>query len=110
VDAMLCCVPAGSQESQALRSGSMRVRLGVVAVMAKVIEFYVPNRLRERRLWNPSELRGKVIEFPPTEIAGVDSEFNGATSPSCSQTMCVTARQAQPDSTPPQRVAAMPRG
>jgi hypothetical protein len=39
----------------------------VVAVVAKVIEFYVPDRLRERRLWNPPEQRGKVIEFPSVE-------------------------------------------
>ncbi len=35
--------------------------------MAKVIEFYLPDRLRERRLWNPPEQRGKVIEFPSVE-------------------------------------------
>jgi hypothetical protein len=35
--------------------------------MAKVIEFYVPGRLRERRLWNPPEQRGKVIKFPSLE-------------------------------------------
>ena len=62
----------------------MRMRVGVVAVMAKVIEFYVPDRLRERRLWNPPEQHGKLIEFPPTEITGVTSELNGAKPPSCS--------------------------
>ena len=46
------------------------MRVGVVAVMAKVIEFYVPDKLRERRLWKPPEQRGNVIEFPPTEITG----------------------------------------
>jgi hypothetical protein len=50
------------------------MRVGVVAVMAKVIEFYVPDRLRERRLWNPPEQRGKVIEFP-SKITGVTSQF-----------------------------------
>ncbi|HYW38930.1 MAG TPA: hypothetical protein VE957_12520 [Terriglobales bacterium] len=54
--------------------------------MAKVIEFYVPDRLRERRLWNPPEQRGKVIEFPP-KITGVTPELNGAKPPSCSQSM-----------------------
>jgi hypothetical protein len=54
------------------------MRVGVVEVMAKVIEFYVPDRLRERRLWNPPEQRGKVIKFPSTEITGVTSELNGA--------------------------------
>ena len=48
----------------------MRMRVGVVAVMAKVIEFYVPERLREARLWNPPEQHGTVIEFPLTEISG----------------------------------------
>jgi hypothetical protein len=51
------------------------MRLGVVAVMAKVIEFYVPDRLRQRRLWTPPEQCGKVIEFPRTEITGVTSEL-----------------------------------
>ena len=41
--------------------------MGLVEVMAQVIEFYVPDRLRERRLWNPPEQRGKVIEFPSVE-------------------------------------------
>lgn len=40
------------------------MRVGVVAVMAKVIAFYVPDRLRERRLCIPPEQRGKVIAFP----------------------------------------------
>jgi hypothetical protein len=51
------------------------MRVGVVGVMAKVIEFYVPNRLREGRLWSPPEQRGKVIEFP-SKVTGVTSELN----------------------------------
>ena len=43
--------------------------------MAKVVEFHVPDRLRERRLWSPPEQRGKVIEFPPKEVTGVALEF-----------------------------------
>ena len=35
--------------------------------MAKVIEFYVPSIFRKRARWIPPELRGKVIEFCPTE-------------------------------------------
>ena len=54
------------------------MRVGVVEVMAKVIELYVPDRLRERRFRNPTGQRGKVIEFPSTEITGVTSELNGA--------------------------------
>jgi hypothetical protein len=65
----------------------MRVRAGVVGVMAKVIEFYIPDRLRGMRLWNPPEQRGKVIEFPLTGIAGVASELNVAKPHSRSQSM-----------------------
>ena len=49
----------------------------MVGVMAKVIEFYVPDRLRER-LCNPLEQRGEVIEFRPTEITAVTSKLNDA--------------------------------
>lgn len=35
--------------------------------MAQVIEFYVPDRFRQKVRWVPPEKRGKVIEFP-TEI------------------------------------------
>ena len=31
--------------------------------MAKVIEFYVPDRYKRKVKWIPTELRGKVIEF-----------------------------------------------
>jgi hypothetical protein len=41
--------------------------MGVVEVMTQVIEFHVPDRLRERRLWSPPEQCGKVIEFPSVE-------------------------------------------
>jgi hypothetical protein len=59
----------------------MRMRVGVVAIMAKVIEFYVPDRLREARLSNPPGQHGKLIEFPLTETAGVTSELNGSEPP-----------------------------
>jgi hypothetical protein len=32
-------------------------------IMAKVIEFYIPNTFRKKTVWIPSEPRGKVIEF-----------------------------------------------
>jgi hypothetical protein len=32
--------------------------------MAKVIEFYVPDRYKRKVKWIPADLRGKVIEFP----------------------------------------------
>jgi hypothetical protein len=33
-------------------------------VMAKVIEFYIPDRFRKKVRWVPPAQRGKVIEFP----------------------------------------------
>jgi len=33
--------------------------------MAKVIEFYIPERFRKKSKWIPEEQRGKVIEFRP---------------------------------------------
>ena len=32
-------------------------------IMAKVIEFYIPNTFRKRTIWTPAAQRGKVIEF-----------------------------------------------
>jgi hypothetical protein len=32
--------------------------------MAKVIEFYVPDKFRRRSKWIPPKQRGKVIQFP----------------------------------------------
>jgi signal transduction histidine kinase len=48
VDAMLCCMQAGTQESQAMRSHPLRMRLGMVTAMAKVIEFCVPEKFRKQ--------------------------------------------------------------
>ena len=31
--------------------------------MAKVIEFYIPNRFQKKVAWAPPQERGKVIEF-----------------------------------------------
>jgi hypothetical protein len=67
VDAMLCGVSSAAQKSQAVRPDPVRMRMGVVAFMAKVIEFYVPNNFRKKRLWIPAEQRGKLIAFPPAE-------------------------------------------
>jgi hypothetical protein len=36
----------------------------VVIAMAKVIEFYVPDRFRRSAKWIPLEQCGKVIQFP----------------------------------------------
>ena len=32
--------------------------------MAKVIEFYVPDKFRQHSKWIPPKQRGKVIQFP----------------------------------------------
>ena len=32
-------------------------------LMAKVIEFYIPNRFQNKVAWVPPQKRGKVIEF-----------------------------------------------
>jgi hypothetical protein len=32
--------------------------------MAKVIEFYVPDRFRKKMKWVPPEQRGRVLAFP----------------------------------------------
>jgi hypothetical protein len=32
--------------------------------MAKVIEFYVPDRFHKKVKWVPPEQRGRVLEFP----------------------------------------------
>ena len=38
--------------------------VGSEDVMAKVIEFYVPERFRTKVKWVPATQRGKVIQFP----------------------------------------------
>jgi hypothetical protein len=48
VDALLCSVQTGTQESQPRRSRSLRVRLGVVATVAIVIEYYLPRKFRKQ--------------------------------------------------------------
>jgi hypothetical protein len=36
--------------------------------MARVIEFYVPQNFKPTARWVPADQRGKVIEFPSTEV------------------------------------------
>jgi hypothetical protein len=36
----------------------------MVTAMAKVIEYYIPERFQKTARWVPPEERGKVIEFP----------------------------------------------
>jgi hypothetical protein len=33
-------------------------------VMAQIIEFYIPDRYKDRRKWIPADKRGQVIRFP----------------------------------------------
>jgi hypothetical protein len=37
--------------------------------MAKIIEFYVPNRFKKSPKWVPAEKRGQIIEFAPRKTA-----------------------------------------
>ena len=51
-----------------MRSHLLRVRLGVVTAMAKVIEYHVPEKFRKQSgKWIPPEQRRKVILFPALE-------------------------------------------
>ena len=43
------------------------MRLGVVTAVAKIIEYYVPERFQKKPQWIPPDQRGKVIEFPAPE-------------------------------------------
>ena len=64
MDAMLCSMQTGTQKIVVMRSRSMRVRLGMVTLMAKLIEFYIPEKFR-RHAGKPisSEQMGKIIPF-----------------------------------------------
>ena len=65
MDAMLCGVQTDTQESQAGRSRSLRVRLGVVATTAIVIEDYLPQKFpKQSGKWIPPAHRGRIIPFP----------------------------------------------
>jgi hypothetical protein len=76
VDAVLCSVQTGTQESQASRSHSLRVRLGVVATMAIVIEYYIPGKFRKQNgKWIFPEQRGRIIPFPVLEKKSVLRRF-----------------------------------
>jgi hypothetical protein len=49
---------SGKPKNMALCASEMRV------VMAKIIEFYIPERFQKTERWVPELQRGKVIEFP----------------------------------------------
>jgi hypothetical protein len=68
VDAMLCGMQTGTSEGQAVRSDLLRVQLGMVKAMAKLIEFYVPEKFRKPiGKWSPPDQCGKIIPFPTPE-------------------------------------------
>ena len=66
-----CCAATCKRvlrKSKAMRSHPLRVRLGMVAAMAIVIEFYVPQKFRKLGgKWIPPEQRGTIIRFPAPE-------------------------------------------
>ena len=64
MDAMLCSLPAAAAKGQTVRSHSLSVWLGVVIIMGKVIEFYVPESFRRKSgRWIPTHSLGKLIPF-----------------------------------------------
>lgn len=75
MDAVLCSMYAGTQQSQAMRSHSLRMWLGMVTAMAIVIEYYVPDKFRKRsERWIPPEQSGKIIPFPAQERSWHDEK------------------------------------
>ena len=64
MDSKLCDLQATFVKTQALRSRPLRVRLGMVTAMAKIIEYYRPERFRKTTRWIPPDQRGKIIVFP----------------------------------------------
>jgi hypothetical protein len=75
VDAMLCSMYASTKQSQARRSHSLPVRLGVVTVMKNVIECYVPEHFRRpSERWIAPEQHGKIISFPTPQKKSAEHE------------------------------------
>jgi hypothetical protein len=76
VDAMLCSVQTGTQEGQASRSHSLRMRLGVVAKTAIVIEYYLPQKFpKQSENLMPPAPRGRIIPFPALDSNSVPTLF-----------------------------------
>jgi hypothetical protein len=65
VDEVLCSVQASIEQSQAKRSDPLRVRLGMVTAMAKVIEYYERKMDFDRaaRKGHPVSRTGKEISM-----------------------------------------------
>jgi hypothetical protein len=47
-------------------------------VMAKIIEFYIPERFQKKVRWVPELQRGKVIEFPLSMARSTSKESASA--------------------------------
>jgi formate hydrogenlyase transcriptional activator len=61
-----------------MRSHPLRVRLQIVTAMARVIEYYVPEKFRKQSgKWIPPEQRGKIIPFPAPERKGMEMSTAG---------------------------------
>jgi hypothetical protein len=55
------------------RRSEARCRREGRLIVAKVIEFYIPNNPRKSMKWVPRELRGKIIEFAsPIEKSAIE--------------------------------------
>lgn len=68
MDAVLWSVQTVTEESQAGRAYSLRVRVGVVTTLAVVIEYYVPQRFRKQsKKWISRALSRRIIPFPAVE-------------------------------------------
>ena len=76
MDAFMCSLQSALAKSTALRFRPLSVRLGMAgptrieqtraargAVVAKIIEFYIPNSFRRNEKWIPPQNRGKILEF-----------------------------------------------
>jgi len=59
-----CTIQASAEQNGLRNRYPLRVRSGGSKAMAKVIEFYVPDKFRRRSKWIPPKQRGKVIQFP----------------------------------------------
>jgi hypothetical protein len=45
------------------RRDPLNEKLAETLLMAKIIEFYTPNKFRKKATWVPPQQRGKLIEF-----------------------------------------------
>lgn len=91
MDAILCCLQGAFEEISSVRFRAVSMWMGVGGYsrsqfrgvggeqaeglgnpVAKLIEFYVPERFRPRASEVPPEDRGKVIEFRPRDSDAKD--------------------------------------